>query len=135
MFNRQRKLSVATDELRGFLTRLATRLAIERGFSVILVSDRAMRTLNRRYAGKNRPTDVLSFPTSEEDRSLDPYLGDIFVSTETAAREQDGPLERELQILSLHGVLHLMGYDHEVDEGEMFRFESRLRRDLGLGRR
>jgi probable rRNA maturation factor len=135
VFNRQRKLPVAADELRGFLVRLTSKVAVSQGFSVILVSDRAMRTLNRRFAGKNSATDVLSFPTSAEDRLQDPYLGDIFISTETAGRQAGGELKRELEVLSLHGLLHLLGYDHEADGGEMARFERSLRRDLGLGAR
>lgn len=135
MFNRQRKLPAATNELRGFLVGLASRLAVSQGFSVILVSDRAMRRLNRQFAGKDYATDVLSFPTSEEDRSGDPYLGDIFISTETADRQGTGELGTELEVLSLHGLLHLLGYDHETDRGQMSRLERRLRRDFGLDAR
>jgi probable rRNA maturation factor len=135
VFNRQRKLSVATDELRGFLVRLASRLAVSQGFSVILLSDRAMRRLNRRFAGKDYATDVLSFPTSEEERLGEPYLGDIFISTETAKRQSVGEFGTELEVLSLHGLLHLLGYDHETDRGQMYRFERRLRRDFGLDAR
>jgi probable rRNA maturation factor len=135
VFNRQRKLPAATKELRGFLIRLASRLAVSQGFSVILISDRAMQALNRRFAGKNRATDVLSFPTSEDERSLDPYLGDIFISTEAASRQSSGELDTELKTLSLHGLLHLLGYDHETDRGRMSRFERQLRRDFGLDAR
>ncbi len=135
MFNRQRKLPAATNQLNGFLVRLASRLDVAEGFSVILISDRAMRTLNRQFAGKDYPTDVLSFPTSNEDRLLDPYLGDIFISTETAERQRCGELERELEVLSLHGLLHLLGFDHETDQGEMACLENRLRRELGLNER
>ena len=135
MFNRQRKLPVATGELRRFLDKLVSRLAVTESFSVILVSDRAMRTLNRRFAGKDVPTDVLSFPTTEVERAQDPYLGDIFMSTETADRQRPGDLLKELEVLSLHGLLHLLGYDHEVDRGEMSRIEQRLRREFGMNAR
>ncbi len=135
MFNRQRKLPVATGELRRFLDELVSRLAVTESFSVILVSDRAMRTLNRRFAGKDVPTDVLSFPTTEVEREQDPYLGDIFMSTETADRQRPGDLLKELEVLSLHGLLHLLGYDHEVDRGEMSRIEQRLRREFGMNAR
>lgn len=135
MFNRQRKLPIATEELRDFLMELASKLTGGRGFSVILVSDSAMRRLNRRFAGKDYATDVLSFPTSEEERSVEPYLGDIFISAESADGQRDGELMGELELLSLHGLLHLLGYDHEVDQGEMMRFELSLRRDLGLDAR
>lgn len=75
---------------------------------------------------------MLSFPTSEEDRRVDPYLGDIFISVETADRQKTSALEDELCLLILHGVLHLLGYDHETDEGEMHHREERLRERLGL---
>ena len=94
-----------------------------------------MRTLNRRFAGKDVPTDVLSFPTTEVERAQDPYLGDIFMSTETADRQRPGDLLKELEVLSLHGLLHLLGYDHEVDRGEMSRIEQRLRREFGMNAR
>jgi probable rRNA maturation factor len=90
-----------------------------------------MQRFNSRFAGKNSPTDVLSFPADLEE---EPYLGDILISSEAAHRRcKDSPL-RELKILALHGLLHLMGYDHETDNGEMYRFEELLREEFGLNR-
>ncbi len=132
VYNRQRRLPVETDPLREFLCLLAARLDVERGFSAILVSDRAIKSLNARFAGKNRATDVLSFPTAPEERSLVDYLGDIFISVETANRRRSASLEEELRILGVHGLLHLLGYDHEEDDGEMLSLEGSLRREFGL---
>ena len=89
-----------------------------------------MRGLNRRYRGKDRSTDVLAFPG--EGPAL---LGDIVVSVPYAAREaarRGEPVAREVDRLLLHGFLHLMGYDHEVDDGEMEALEASLRHRLGI---
>ena len=89
-----------------------------------------MRRMNNRYAGKDSATDVLSFQAEwDEDES---YLGDILISVETAERQRRARLETELQILALHGVLHLMGYDHEMDDGEMESLERELRQEFEL---
>jgi probable rRNA maturation factor len=132
VYNRQRKLPLDTGDLWEFLCLAVERLAVEEGFSVILIGDRAMTKLHARFAGKNRTTDVLSFPIEPESRRLLDYLGDIFVSVETANRRRKGSIEEELRILSLHGLLHLLGYDHEKDDGEMTRLEVTLRREFGL---
>jgi probable rRNA maturation factor len=98
---------------------------------VLLGGDRVVRRLNRTYRHKDAATDVLAFPRAGGRGSL----GDIVISVETAARNarRDGwPLQRELEILTLHGALHLLGYDHERDDGRMQRLERRLRRRLGL---
>ncbi len=121
-----------TGELADFLERLRVRLGLSGGGSVVLISDAAMRRLNRRFAGKDRPTDVLSFPTAPDEREVEPYLGDVFISVETADRQRPGRLGRELQVLALHGVLHLLGYDHEADQGQMEALEADLRREMRL---
>ena len=104
--------------------------------AVALVSDGVMRGLNRRYHGVDRPTDVLSFPTGETRApGVFSSLGDMAISLGVArrqAREQGHTLQIELRILALHGLLHLLGYDHEVDQGHMQRAEDRLRRRAGL---
>lgn len=109
--------------------------------TVCFVSDAAMARMNRSFRGKNKPTDVLSFPAGDgKDGDLKvaatrTFLGDIAISPETArrnARRYGRTLPGELRILILHGVLHLLGYDHETDRGEMERREGRLRRRLGL---
>ena len=108
--------------------------------TVAFVRDRVMRELNRKYRGQDRTTDVLSFP-ADDGRSDDggggddvsEYLGDVAVSTDTAntqAIEAGHTFEREVDELVMHGVLHLCGYDHEIDRGEMNRLELKLRRKL-----
>ena len=90
-----------------------------------LVDDDEIRELNRRYRSRDEATDVLSFPgeTTPEGR----HLGDVVISVETAEKRGGGPVERELRVLALHGVLHCLGYDHETDDGEMDALEQRLR--------
>ncbi len=97
--------------------------------AVRFVSEREMRRLNREFRGKDRPTDVLSFPGEETVEGT--HLGDIAVSVPTARRqalERGHSVERELAVLLLHGILHCLGYDHETDDGEMKELETRLRR-------
>ena len=118
--------------MRNFLDGLSSQMTPQTGFSVVLVSDSAMRTYNRKFRGKNRPTDVLSFPNQEDDWEEEPYLGDILICVDAAARRQKQTLLQELQLLSLHGLLHLLGYDHEVDQGEMETLERKLRRKFQL---
>jgi len=102
--------------------------------SVLLTGDAEIRRLNREFRGKDKATDVLSFPAAEiHGRSQS--AGDLAVSVETAAREaalRGHPLDTELRLLLLHGILHLAGYDHETDNGEMARKEDALRKKLGL---
>jgi probable rRNA maturation factor len=97
--------------------------------AIALVSDAAMRRLNRRFRGRDEPTDVLSFP------GQGPSLGDIAIATGVARKQarrlgQSEAVER--RVLALHGLLHLIGYDHEADQGEMEKLEERLRRRAGL---
>jgi probable rRNA maturation factor len=87
---------------------------------------------NYRFAGRNYATDVLSFPVDDETKELDRYLGDILVSVPMADRQKTGSLQDELRVLALHGLLHLLGYDHESDGGEMLALESRIREEFGL---
>ena len=107
------------------------------GVTVAFVSDRAMRELNRRWRGKRGTTDVLSFPVEQDEfeRAEGVTLGDVVVSVEQAARqaeEQGLSFENEVEQLILHGLLHLCGYDHERDEGQMNALEMRLRRRLRI---
>jgi probable rRNA maturation factor len=138
------KLSViVTDErgrpaAAGGLARWLTRVAPARArgaVGVALVSDARVRALNRRYLGQDRPTDVLSFPASDSPDSPGAYLGDIVIARGVARRQAHaGGLAEptELRVLALHGLLHLLGYDHERDRGTMARVERRLRRKGGL---
>ncbi len=100
------------------------------GVDVLITNSREMRKLNHRFMGKDRPTDVLSFPADVAG-----FAGEIAISANVArrsARELGHPLATELKILMLHGMLHLAGHDHEADHGEMARLEQRLRRKLRL---
>ncbi len=89
--------------------------------------------MNRTFRGKNKPTDVLSFPAPEE--IADEHAGDLAISLDTAAQQAESfghSLGQEVRILLLHGLLHLAGMDHEVDSGEMAAREAELRRELKL---
>jgi len=136
--NRQRKLPLDCRRWREFTARaLEVVPAGGAGATVAFVSDRAMRGLNRRWRGKAGTTDVLSFPSGQEEfeRVEGASLGDVVISAEQAARQaaKHGlDFEGEVAQLILHGLLHLCGYDHETDNGEMNALELRLRRRLGI---
>jgi probable rRNA maturation factor len=106
--------------------------------TVVFVRDKKIRALNRDFRGKDYATDVLSFQASDEpDDASDfgeaNYIGDIVISADTAMRQAEEAkqtFERETQELVIHGVLHLCGYDHETDNGEMNRLELQLRKKL-----
>src|SRR3954468_4294355 len=98
--------------------------------TVAIVSDARVRALNRKFRKKDKLTDVLSFPSDERD-----FLGDVVIAEGVArrqARDAGHALATELRVLALHGLLHLLGYDHEHDDGRMARFERRLRKRGGL---
>lgn len=119
--------------LARFLAQAQAAARLRGEVTVLLANDAAMRDLNRRFRGKNKPTDVLSFPVSDHVQSEE--KGDLAISVETALRqsaEQGHSLATELKVLMLHGVLHLAGYDHETDTGQMHRRERTLRARLGL---
>jgi len=102
--------------------------------TIALVSDAHMRRLNRLYRRKDYATDVLSFPSSPQPPASS-HLGDVVIAKGVArrqAREHGHSESVELRVLSLHGLLHLLGYDHERDQGDMRRVERRLRRKGGL---
>jgi probable rRNA maturation factor len=138
----------AARDLSRWLARAAPRQA--RGeVAIALVNDSTMRRLNRRHRGIDRVTDVLSFPHGGDDLGfgtrgrIQPrvqtrglvFLGDIAIATGVArrqAREHGHSIAVEIRILALHGLLHLLGYDHDVDRGEMRRLEERLRAQAGL---
>lgn len=132
--NRQRRVRVKQDELQEFSRALNEQLRLdEEDYVVALVSDARIMGLNRRFRGHAQPTDVLSFPADAS--AGNGYRGDVAISVETArrnARRCRHPLGEELKLLVLHGLLHLLGYDHETDRGEMNRREHALRRRLGL---
>ncbi len=124
VLNRQRKIKIDKKPLLDLEKKLKQEFSENRDFSVVLVSDRKISQLNKKYRGKRGPTDVLSFEAGQDD-----YLGDIIISVETAKRQAEELghcLERELKILMIHGFLHLLGYDHETDRGEMRAIEKEL---------
>jgi probable rRNA maturation factor len=133
--NRQRRVPVAIKPLQDFCERVRRELQFPpETVTIQLVSDIAMARLNRTFRGKRGPTDVLSFPAKGARPGANAeYVGDIAISAETArrnARRFSRALPVEMRILILHGMLHLAGFDHETDRGEMNRLERCLRRRL-----
>jgi probable rRNA maturation factor len=154
ILNRQRQVKISVDDLETFSAKLRKLLKIPAdAVTICLVTKADIAKWNRAYRGKNRPTDVLSFtpdeppakqrvpklsrkrPSSKLNAGFSNYWGDIAIAP-AIARQNAGRFGRdfndEMRILILHGILHLMGYDHETDNGQMDRREMRLRRQLGL---
>jgi probable rRNA maturation factor len=152
VLNRQKRVRVKLRPLEEFARRAAAQLRLRvDAVTICLVADTKIAGWNRLYRRKNQPTDVLSFPvalparngngrTRRSRKALSQaadknYLGDIAIAPAVARRNAlsaGRSFEQEMKILTLHGLLHLMGYDHETDNGEMERFEARLRRKLGI---
>jgi probable rRNA maturation factor len=156
--NRQSRISVSLRALDKFLARARRRLRLPKdSLTVCLVTDTEIARWNRAYRGKSGPTDVLSFATNarktkrrrgrnrrvqkadafEAAAAYDSaqYIGDIAIAPAVAkrnARRFGRSFDDEMRILILHGILHLMGYDHEADDGQMERRENKLRRELRL---
>lgn len=136
--NLQRKVPVKSASFRQFVDSLAPAVSEAEGrrFTVAFISDDRMLQLNSLFRGKETTTDVLSFP--REHDAFDPEkddLGDIVISAEQAQRQAADhglSLEAEIKQLILHGLLHLCGYDHEVDDGEMNSRELDLREKLSI---
>jgi probable rRNA maturation factor len=131
LLDRQRR-RVSRARIERVLRRAASALRVGGEVAVLLTGDRRIRTLNARFRHKDRPTDVLSFPGPGGGEGI----GDIVISVETAARNArrfGRSLAAELDVLALHGFIHLLGYDHETDDGTMDRLEARLRRRLLAG--
>ncbi|MBK8811762.1 MAG: rRNA maturation RNase YbeY [Acidobacteria bacterium] len=137
IYNNQRKVKVSRRAFEKFLESIFDSIEETRTRSAViaLVSDRKMRGLNRDFRGKDATTDVLSFPFEPDEFDSGDNLGDIVISVEQAARQatENGlDLESEIKQLILHGVLHLCGYDHETDDGEMNSRELGLREMFGI---
>ena len=131
------ELGLSQAGLTRFLRTAQAACGLAGEIEVLLADDRTLRRLNREYRGKNKATDVLSFPAPGASALGSPvaYAGDLAISLETAARqaaEHGHTLRDELRILLLHGVLHLQGMDHEIDGGEMAAREAKLRGRLRL---
>ncbi|HEV8430783.1 MAG TPA: rRNA maturation RNase YbeY [Pyrinomonadaceae bacterium] len=129
--NRQKRFRLDPDEWATFATKALNAIGKnESSATIAFVSNKRIRELNRQFRGIDKATDVLSFPAEEKAN-----LGDVAVSVETAvvqAKENGLSFENEVAQLILHGLLHLSGYDHERDNGEMNRLELRLRRKLRI---
>lgn len=155
LLNRQRVVAVRLPPLHTFLRRMRRELGLRHAdWTVALVTNAAMARMNQAFRQKKGPTDVLSFPEVHRPRPAGlrawrprrgrrkagvsvtrEYLGDIVIAPAIArhnAKSYGRTLPCELKVLMLHGVLHLLGYDHESDRGEMNRLERSLRRKLGL---
>jgi probable rRNA maturation factor len=152
ILNRQRSVRLSIPALESFLLRVRRELGLKQAqVTVCLVSDAEIAGMNQSFRKKHGPTDVLSFPAvrlRKPTRSTripvslesvpvdgDASLGDIAIAPAVAKRNAKNygrTLPAELKILILHGVLHLLGFDHEADRGEMDRTEKKLRRRLGL---
>jgi probable rRNA maturation factor len=136
--NRQRKFPIAAARWIKFAAKALKVLPFKNaGVTVVFVSDHAMAELNHRWRGRRETTDVLSFPAAQDkfEEREGFNLGDVVISVRQAARQaqENGlTLDDEVAQLILHGLLHLSGYDHATDKGEMNRLELRLRRKLGI---
>ena len=159
ILNRQRSVRVSVGTLESFLRRVRRELRLgEAEITICLVSDAEIAGMNERFRKKAGPTDVLSFPTGKrlkpvmsDKRKIPGHtrlwlrvplglvsgdaLGEIAIAPAVAQRNAKSygrTFAAELKILMLHGILHLLGFDHEADRGEMYRMEYRLRKQLGL---
>jgi probable rRNA maturation factor len=135
--NRQRRIPVIIPPLMQFHERVRRELGFApESVTIQLISDATMARLNETYRKKHGPTDVLSFPANGARPAPGAeYVGDIAISPETArrnARRFSRSFPVEMRILILHGMIHLAGFDHETDHGEMDRLERRLRKRLGV---
>jgi len=119
--------------LERFVTRAKRAAGLRGAVTVLVTTSTELRSLNHRFRGKDKPTDVLSFPAEMMSRGR--FAGDVAISADIAAKNArrlgHTPAE-EIKVLTLHGLLHLAGYDHEADDGTMARREGRLREQLGL---
>ncbi len=134
--NRQRKVRIDSERWQAFSEKALAAIRDKSAAATIaFVSDRQIRELNRRFRRIDKVTDVLSFPAGDEASGETTNLGDIAISLERAgiqAEENQLTLDEEIAQLILHGLLHLCGYDHETDKGEMNRLELRLRKKLKI---
>jgi probable rRNA maturation factor len=129
----ERVAGLSATALTKFVMRARRAAGLRGSVSVLVTSSRELQGLNRRFRGKNKPTDVLSFPAMPG--LMRSFAGDVAISAEIAARNArrlGHTAAEEIKVLVLHAVLHLAGYDHELDNGRMERKEQRLRTALGL---
>ena len=130
---KKRVAGLSETALARFVTRARQAAGLRGTVNVLVTSSAELRSLNRRFLNQDKPTDVLSFPSVPA--TVRNFAGDIAISSDIAARnarELGHALASEIEILILHGLLHLRGYDHEQDQGQMAATEQRLRRKLRL---
>lgn len=137
ILNKQKKIRLALSPLETFAAETLRLLKLKpETVAIAFVTDSDIARLNKIYRRKNTPTDVLSFPAQSGKRiNKKKFLGDIAIAPAVArryAKKNRRSLENEICILILHGILHLLGYDHETDQGQMDRIERKLRRKLRL---
>ncbi len=138
IINNQRKIKLDLQPFREFCEKVVGEIpaAFSKTFTLTFVSDRKMRGLNKMFRGINFTTDVLSFPFEADEFEPDANnLGDIVISIEQASRQASDnqlTIETEIKQLILHGILHLCGFDHEADAGEMNSIEMKLRDKLEI---
>jgi probable rRNA maturation factor len=132
VINKQRRRRIDAARVRRVLGGAARHLRVSGEVALVFAGDGTLHRLNRTYRGQDKPTDVLSFPGPGGREGL----GDVLISVANAernARSLGRTVPQELDVLALHGFLHVLGYDHETDDGTMDRLERRLRKKL-LGR-
>jgi probable rRNA maturation factor len=137
ILNNQKRVRLVLPRFEKFSNRSLRQLNLNsRSVAIAFVTDTEIARLNKTYRRKNEATDVLSFPAQPAKRpNKKTFLGDIAIAPAVArryAKKHGRTLENEICILILHGILHLLGYDHETDRGQMDRIEHKLRRKLGL---
>ncbi|HSE41109.1 MAG TPA: rRNA maturation RNase YbeY [Acidobacteriota bacterium] len=136
----QRKWQIKPSAMRQFsqkvwdcIGRAGIKQNKESEVTFVFLNSEQMKRYNKQYRGKDNTTDVLSFPVREQDEENKEYLGDILICIDKAsenAKAAKQSLDKELQILTLHGILHLTGFDHETDQGQMDKLESKLRKKV-----
>ena len=132
---RKRIAGLSSSTLERFVLRARRAVPLHDPVNILVTSSSELRSLNRQFRGLDKPTDVLSFPSPLECREAQRSAGDVAISADIArenARRLGHSISDEIKILALHGILHLAGFDHEHDKGEMAREESRLRQQLKL---
>ena len=136
MIIRRKVTGLTASTLERFVLRARRAVRLRQTVNVLVTNNHELRSLNRQFRGKDRPTDVLSFPAAvAPGRPLKQLAGELAISADVARENADRlghPLAEEIKILALHGILHLAGFDHERDHGQMARREIQLRQELNL---
>jgi probable rRNA maturation factor len=132
---KRQRVALKIRDLRGFLLKAKDAVGLDGEVSVLLASDGTIRALNKNFRKKDKATDVLSFPADAIPGDGPKQAGDLAISLDTAQKQADEhghSLQIEVKVLMLHGLLHLAGFDHETDKGQMARKENALRKELEL---